>query len=214
MEIPGEEVKSINLDKAFKNVIVKNHRHISIPDSYDISSYSIFYIGYRPVTLTNFMLAFPNCTFYSYNPVQKAGKVETLDVNRHLKRRYYYIEKAKDAKIIGILVGTLGVSNYLSTINHLKELIKNAGKKSYTLVVGKINSAKLANFPEIDVFVYVACIESSLIESKDFYQPIVTPYELEISLNQAREWTGDYITDFSEILPGNSYLKIFIISLF
>ncbi|XP_015926252.1 2-(3-amino-3-carboxypropyl)histidine synthase subunit 2 [Parasteatoda tepidariorum] len=205
LEIPGEDVKLINQDKAFSNLIAKNHRHILIPDSHTIDNYSIFYVGSRSVTLTNLMLSFPNCTFYSYNPIQKIGKVESLDVNRHLKRRYYYIEKAKDAKIIGILVGTLGVSNYLSTINHIKELIKNAGKKSYTLVVGKLNSAKLANFPEIDVFVYVACIESSLVESRDFYQPIVTPYELEIALNQAREWTGDYITDFSEILPGAAH---------
>ncbi|GIY90405.1 2-(3-amino-3-carboxypropyl)histidine synthase subunit 2 [Caerostris extrusa] len=66
------------------------------------------------------------------------------------------------------------------------DLIKQAGKKSYTLVVGKLNNAKLANFAEIEVFVNVACVESSLIESRDFYQSIVTPYELEIALNQAR----------------------------
>jgi diphthamide biosynthesis enzyme Dph1/Dph2-like protein len=36
-------------------------------------------------------------------------------------------------------------------------VIKRAGKRSYTFAVGKINVAKLANFPEIDAFVVVAC---------------------------------------------------------
>lgn len=204
LEIPGEETKCFSDSELNENLIpiTKCHRNILIPSHMCIDNYDIFYIGSRTVTLTNFMLALKNCTFYSYNPALQLARVETLDVNKHLKRRYYYIEKAKDAKIIGILVGTLGASNYLSMIQHLKDLIRQAGKKYYTIVVGKLNSAKLANFAEIEIFVNVACIESSLIESRDFYQSIVTPYELEIALNQARKWTGDYITDFSEILPG------------
>ncbi|GBM81031.1 2-(3-amino-3-carboxypropyl)histidine synthase subunit 2 [Araneus ventricosus] len=203
LEIPGRDSTILSdTEGNEKTVITKLHRHFLIPSELSLNNYKVFYIGSRPVTLTNFMLTLKNCLFYSYNPVLKLSRVETLDVNKHLKRRYYYIEKAKDANIIGILVGTVGVSEYMSIITHLKELIKQAGKKSYTLVVGKLNSAKLANFAEIEIFVNVACVESSLIESRDFYQPIITPYELEIALNQAREWTGDYIADFAELLPG------------
>ncbi|KAL5560549.1 hypothetical protein UlMin_036760 [Ulmus minor] len=43
---------------------------------------------------------------------------------------------------------TLGVAGYLNMINQMKELISTAGKKAYTLVMGKPNPAKLANFPE------------------------------------------------------------------
>ena len=67
---------------------------------------------------------------------------------------------------------------------------------------GKLNVAKLANFAEIDVYVLVACPENTLVDSSEFYRPIVTPYELEVACNQAREWTGDYYTDFRELLPG------------
>lgn len=204
LEIPGEETKDFTDCEINKNlnIVTKCHRSILIPQNKCLNDYDIFYIGSRTVTLTNFMLSLKYCMFYSYNPFTQQARKETLDVNKHLKRRYYYIEKAKDAKLIGILVGTLGASNYLNMIQHLKDLIKQAGKKYYTIVVGKLNSAKLANFADIEIFVNVACIESSLIESREFYQPIVTPYELEIALNKAREWTGDYITDFSEILPG------------
>jgi diphthamide biosynthesis protein 2 len=40
-------------------------------------------------------------------------------------------------------------AGYLDIIEQMKNLIKAAGKKSYTLVMGRPNSAKLANFPEV-----------------------------------------------------------------
>lgn len=79
-----------------------------------------------------------------------------------------------------------------------------AGKKYYTFVVGKLNPSKLANFPEIDCYTIVACSENSLIDCKDFYRPVITPFELEVALNSARSWTGDYITDFQQLLPGTT----------
>ncbi|XP_009570449.1 PREDICTED: diphthamide biosynthesis protein 2, partial [Fulmarus glacialis] len=68
--------------------------------------------------------------------------------------------------------------------------------------VGKPNPAKLANFLEVDIFVLVACAQNSLLDSSDFYRPVVTPYELELACNPAREWTGNYLTDFRDLLPG------------
>lgn len=53
--------------------------------------------------------------------------------------------------------------------------------RCYTFVVGKLNPNKLANFPEIDVFVAVACPENSLINDKEFYRPVITPYEFEVN---------------------------------
>jgi diphthamide biosynthesis protein 2 len=99
-----------------------------------------------------------------------------------LMKRFYLIEKSKDADIIGILVGTLSVSKYLDMIDHLKDIITKAGKRYYMFVVGKLNVPKLANFQEIEMFVIVACPENSLIDSKDLYIPVVTPHELEIAL--------------------------------
>ena len=54
----------------------------------------------------------------------------------------------------------------MQVIEHLKQMIRNAGKKYYLFSVGKLNVAKLANFPEIDLFVLVACPENSLIDGK------------------------------------------------
>jgi hypothetical protein len=77
--------------------------------------------------------------------------------------RYYLVQKAKDSQVFGIVVGTLGVSKYLSVINTMQQLISLAGKKSYVLSVGKLNVAKLANFAEVDMCVLVSCPESALV---------------------------------------------------
>lgn len=67
--------------------------------------------------------------------------------------------------------------------------------------MGKVNVPKLANYAEIDAFVLVACQQNTLMDSKEFYKPIVTPYELQLALSSDDEWTGEYKTDFSEVLP-------------
>ncbi|QCD97282.1 Diphthamide synthesis DPH1/DPH2 [Vigna unguiculata] len=85
-----------------------------------------------------------------YDANENQMVTDLFQQRRILKRRYYLVERAKDANIVGILVGTLGVdgAGYLHIINQMKELITRAGKKAYTLVMGKSNPAKLANFPE------------------------------------------------------------------
>jgi diphthamide biosynthesis protein 2 len=50
-------------------------------------------------------------------------------------------------------------------------------KKCYTISVGKLNPAKLANFMEIECFVIVACPENSIVESK-VSQPTLVNGEL------------------------------------
>ncbi|KAJ2559635.1 Diphthamide biosynthesis protein 2 [Coemansia sp. RSA 1933] len=73
-------------------------------------------------------------------------------------------------------------------------------RKFYVFVVGKLNVAKLANFPEINAFVLVACPENTLVDSREYFKPIVTPYELHLAVARYKEWSGDYITDFRDLL--------------
>ena len=54
---------------------------------------------------------------------------------------------------------------------------------------------------EVDCYVLIACRENTLVESRDFYRPIVTPFELELACVAGKEWTGEYELDFRRILP-------------
>lgn len=121
-----------------------------------------------------------------------------------LRRRYALITRLSTIPIFGILINTLSVSHYLQALQHCQHLISASGKKSYTFVVGKINAAKLANFSEIGGWVVIGCWESSLLEngSKEFFRPVITPWELEVALMRdgERVWGGEWVGDFGEVL--------------
>lgn len=119
-----------------------------------------------------------------------------------LRRRYALLTSVNTVSIFGILINTLSVKNYLHILEHVKSQILDAGKKSYTFVVGKVNAAKIANFSEIGGWVVIGCWESSLIDSKDFWRPVLTPFELELALmkDEERIWTGEWRSDFQSLL--------------
>ncbi|KAJ7079362.1 putative diphthamide synthesis protein-domain-containing protein [Mycena crocata] len=161
---------------------------------------NIIYIGGESLGLTNLLITHSTCSVYSYDPRTKTSRLESSRTNRLLMRRYATVQKARDADVFGILVGTLGVASYLPLIKHIRSLLARAHKKSYTISVGKLNPSKLANFMEIECFVLVACPENSLVEAKNFMRPIITPYELEVALQAEQSWTGRYVLDFEKLL--------------
>ncbi|KAJ2742023.1 Diphthamide biosynthesis protein 2 [Coemansia sp. BCRC 34301] len=170
------------------------------PDISTVADYSVLYLGAESLALTNIILTMRCRAVYSYDPATRILREESYQVNRHLARRYKMVQHARDADVIGIVVGTLAATRYLRVIETLKAMIRRAHKKYYVFVVGKLNVAKLANFAEIQAYVLVACPENSLVDSKDFFAPVVTPFEIQLALSQSRQWTGDYVTDFHAFL--------------
>ena len=122
--------------------------------------------------------------------------------SRALNRRYALLTSVSTVSIFGILINTLSVKNYLHMAEHVKKQISAARKKSYTFVVGKVNAAKVANFSEVGAWIVIGCWESSLIDSKDFWKPVITPFELEMALksDSARVWSGEWTSDYQKIL--------------
>uniref|UniRef100_A0A0A9EKK5 Diphthamide biosynthesis protein 2 n=1 Tax=Arundo donax TaxID=35708 RepID=A0A0A9EKK5_ARUDO len=168
-----------------------------------MEDYLIFWIGQDNSAFANIVLTFNKCEIVRYDAIANQQFIDVSHLMKIVRRRYYLVEKAKDANIIGILVGTLGVAGYLRIIEQMKELIKCAGKKSYTLVMGWPNSAKLANFPECEVFVYVSCAQTALLDSKDFLAPVITPFEAVLAFSRGRQWTGGYLLDFNDLITSD-----------
>ncbi|KAF7789170.1 hypothetical protein EIP86_000107 [Pleurotus ostreatoroseus] len=169
------------------------------PDPLPHDKSIILYVGGESLALTNLLITHALCEVHSYDPKTRTSRLESSRSNRLLMRRYAAVQKARDADVFGILVGTLGVASYLPLISRLRALLAGAYKKSYTVTVGKLNPAKLGNFLEIECFVLVACPENSMIEAKDFLRPIITPYELEVALQPEPQWTGEYVLDFGRL---------------
>jgi diphthamide biosynthesis protein 2 len=185
----------------------------AVDPSIDLKEYSLFHISDPPPALlltlssrVKEMFIYPTTTpTPTSTPTPKtAQKALQTNTSTTLRRRYALLTRLSTCAIFGILINTLSVKNYLETVTNIKQMISKAGKKSYTFVVGKVNAAKIANFSEIGGWVVVGCWESSLIESAEFYRPIITPFELELCLlgDGRRVWDGRWRGDFGGIGEG------------
>jgi diphthamide biosynthesis protein 2 len=101
--IPTEIVKILTPATTFTHSIAGRRLQQSIPDSH-----GILYLGHEGASLTNIILTNSSKRVISYSP-QEGARLESTGVNKHLAKRFYMTQKARDAEVIGILVGTLGV---------------------------------------------------------------------------------------------------------
>lgn len=199
------------VEKGWMNILVPEIVHDpsslipnrKIDSGIRLKEYSLLHIGDPPdallLTLSSRlerMFIYPTSSTTTSSSPPLALEANTT---RQLRRRYALVTSLSTCPIFGILINTLSVKNYLSTVSSIQNLIARSGKKSYTFVVGKVNAAKIANFSEIGGWVVVGCWESSLVESRDFYKPIITPYELSLALqsDDERVWDGSWEGDFS-----------------
>jgi diphthamide biosynthesis protein 2 len=174
----------------------------------DADSHTFLYIGNRNSFLNPFLFYLNKNAFFKLETSGDNLKLEPImfaKTNRELMRRFYLIEKARDARIFGILIGTMSVANYKEAIDHVSQILKKAGRRFYSFLIGKLNCPKLNNFMEIDMYVMVACNENSLINSKELNKPIITIYELEMAFNATRMWGEEFVCDFRQLLPGQEH---------
>lgn len=125
--------------------------------------------------------------------------------NRLLLKRLFLIEKLRDANVIGLVVGTLEIKGYVEAIQRVRQLCKAASKKLYVLSIGKLNEAKLSNFAsDIDAFIMLSCPFGIVLDSTEYYKPIVSMFEAEIALNSSKEWFASvgWTSEFNSFMGG------------
>ena len=198
---------------------------LEIPSDTNLPDYALCYLGCGDTEnvdnytgsssrqYVNTMLRFltmpapPRC-FWTCQPHHDNKDGVTLHTSvprflqRQLNRRFFLTQKARDASVVGILVGTLSQQHFSTVVSSLRDSLRQAHKSSYTFAVGKVNEAKLANFADIECFVLVACPEHSMLDNeRDLPLPVVTPLELDVALGNV-EW-GEYKLDYREYLLGH-----------
>lgn len=173
-----------------------------------LQAHELFHIGIPPPAL-QLILSSRFKQVKIFDPASPNRENVAENTAGILRRRYALLTSLSTASVFGILINTLSVANYMSVLSHVQSQISQAGKKSYTFVVGKLNPAKLANFAEIDGWVVIGCWESSLIGEKSFYRPVITPFELNLAMESDKErlWTGEWTADFTSILKQGHQLN-------
>ncbi|ETN77226.1 hypothetical protein NECAME_11204 [Necator americanus] len=127
---------------------------------------------------------------------------------RQLRKRLFLIEKLRDASTVGLVVGSVGVRGHIEAVQRMRKLCKAAGKRLYVISVGKVNVPKLSNFADIDAFVLLSCPFGVILDSSDFFRPVLSMFEAEMALNSAKSWDGyhEWSADFTTFANGD-YLK-------
>ncbi|XP_027629714.1 2-(3-amino-3-carboxypropyl)histidine synthase subunit 2 isoform X2 [Tupaia chinensis] len=183
-----------------------------------LEEYGAFYVGDSEASsdsdlepdLSRLLLGWaPGQPFFSCCPDTGRTRDESARAGRLRARRHYLVERARDAHVVGLLAGTLGVAQHREALAHLRKLTRASGKRSYVLALGRPTPAKLANFPEVDVFVLLACPLGTLAPqpSGGFFRPILGPCELEAACNPAWPPAGlaPHLTHYVDLLPGSPF---------
>ena len=123
---------------------------------------SVIVIGDKSDQIVNICLRYSAVDVICYSPSAKTVSRRVGSAMKEYRERYVGVMKVKDAAVIGIIVGSMGLSGDIirHTLSEIQALIAAAGKKSYTFVMGRINEAKLRNFPEVDnCFSCIECMD-------------------------------------------------------
>lgn len=111
----------------------------------------VVYIGSNREQYINIVLRLSSHMIVFYNPSDESIKSQFGFHTIEFRERYGGVCKVKDAELIGIIVGSMGMSDHQTKgiIHRLQTLIEAARKQCYVFVMGRINESKLANFPDV-----------------------------------------------------------------
>ncbi|ETB59719.1 hypothetical protein YYC_03129 [Plasmodium yoelii 17X] len=148
---------------------------------------------------------------YSYNDITIFNN-ENNKINNLLLKRYNLIEICKKVNTFGIIIGNVNLCKNKELRLLINYILRKNGKKCFTIVTNKLNSAKLENFYDIEMYILLTCSENNLLELKDFSKKIINPYEFFVAYNYI-EWDCNYLFDFYDLLNSKEIKKEYISSL-
>ena len=95
------------------------------------------------------------------------------------------IEKAKDADLFGIILGTLGRQGNTSVLEQIQALFERHEKRYFVMFLSEILPDKLARFPKVGGWVQIACPRLSIDWGHFYDKPLLSTYEAFAMLGEA-----------------------------
>mmetsp|Transcript_6402 Transcript_6402/g.9061 ORF Transcript_6402/g.9061 Transcript_6402/m.9061 type:complete len:429 (-) Transcript_6402:385-1671(-) len=148
--------------------------------------------------LESTMISNPNHKFLRYDPYSKLLTVEKYDTIKMKSIRHDAIQKARNAKIFGVVLGTLGRQGNPAILQNIRSLLTKHNKRSFIMLLSEVTPAKLSSIPKPDAWVQIACPRLSVDWGHFFNVPVLSSYELHVCLEET-EWNtkdNSYPMDF------------------
>ena len=102
------------------------------------------------------MISNPQLLAYRYDPYEKKITEEKYDHKQMLQNRKEAITKAKDAKLFGLILGTLGRQGSSTVLDTIEKRIKSLNKECIKILAPEILPQKIKLFSNIDAFIQVS----------------------------------------------------------
>lgn len=147
---------------------------------------TLIYLGDGRFHLEAAMIANPTLQAYKYDPYEKKFTEEQYDHIEMRKNRKRAIDQAKNARKIGLILGTLGRQGSTKVMKYIEERIAYHNRESTLILLSEVFPSKLELFTDVDAFVQVACPRLSIDWGTAFPKPLLTPYELSVALGDAK----------------------------
>lgn len=103
-----------------------------------------------------------------------------------LRQRILSVEKFKDAKNIGIIIGTKEGQKF-GTYTDLIEKFEKAGKNVLAITINEFSQDKLVNFRNIDAFVELGCPRIAIDDFSKYNKTLITYNEALVALGE-KSW--------------------------
>ena len=151
------------------------------------------------------MIANPTIRALRYDPYSKTLTDERYETDKMKSIRKHAIQQVmsllssppeqKHHLVFGIILGTLGRQGNPSILSRVRSLLQKHHKKYFILLLSEIFPKKLDMFPNVNVWVQIACPRLSIDWGHFFNKPVLSPYELEVALEEV-QWKTVYPMDF------------------
>lgn len=165
----------------------------------------LIYLGDGRFHLEAIMIANPSLPAYRYDPYSKKFTQEFYNHTEMHSLRKDAIEKAKSAKKIGLILGTLGRQGSPKVMQYLESQLTARNMPFVRVLLSEIMPAKLAQFPDIDAWIQISCPRLSIDWGYSYPAPLLTPYEAAVLFNQVAIWSEDTVAD--GVYPMDFYAK-------
>lgn len=101
------------------------------------------------------MIANPNLRAFRYDPYEKKMTEEFYDHKEMRETRLSAINLTKDAKIFGMILGTLGRQGHPKIVDLLQNKLRALRKESVIILLSEIFPDKIKLFQNVDSFIQV-----------------------------------------------------------
>ena len=110
------------------------------------------------------------------NPYSRQAKL-LADAARLEKEKHLRLEKARDARVFGVIVGEKPGQHWWKTAETIKKSLEEQGKKAFLISMNEVTPDKLDYLP-FDAFVITACPRIVIDDWKNYKKPVLLGTEI------------------------------------